>query len=67
MSKTTELSRRTFLGKAAAITTATSAFNIVPRHVLGGAKYTSPNDKIRIAGHYCPVERMGDQLLISDG
>lgn len=41
---TTKLSRRTFLGGAAAA----SAFMIVPRHVLGGPGYTPPSDKLNI-------------------
>lgn len=38
--------RQFLLGTAAAL----SAFTIVPRHVLGGAGYTSPSDKLNIAG-----------------
>jgi len=40
------LSRRNFLGGAAGA----AAFMIVPRHVLGGAGYTSPSEKLNIAG-----------------
>lgn len=40
------ISRRTFVGSAAAA----AAFTIVPRHVLGGAGFTSPNEKLNIAG-----------------
>jgi predicted dehydrogenase len=39
-------SRREFLGTAAL---ATAAFTIVPRHVLGGAGYVPPSDKLNIA------------------
>lgn len=41
-----DLNRRRFLG----LTAAASAFTIVPRHVLGGARYTAPSDKLNIAG-----------------
>ncbi len=40
------LSRRDFMGTAAAV----AAFTIVPRHVLGGAGNTAPSDKLNIAG-----------------
>ena len=39
------INRRQFLAGAAA----TAAFTIVPRHVLGGAKYVAPSEKIRLA------------------
>src|SRR5262245_43104858 len=38
-------SRRSFLGSA----TATAAFTIVPRHVLGGPGVVAPSDKIALA------------------
>lgn len=41
------LSRRKFLKSTAA---ATTAFTIVPRHVLGGANHTPPSEKLNIAG-----------------
>jgi predicted dehydrogenase len=40
------LSRRDFLGAAAAV----GAFTLVPRHVLGGAGNTPPSEKLNIAG-----------------
>ncbi|UCD53031.1 MAG: Gfo/Idh/MocA family oxidoreductase [Phycisphaerales bacterium] len=40
------LSRRDFMGAAAAI----GAFTVVPRHVLGGAGNTPPSEKLNIAG-----------------
>jgi len=40
------LSRRDFMGAAAAI----GAFTVVPRHVLGGAGHTAPSEKLNIAG-----------------
>ncbi len=49
----TGLTRRKFLGKAAVITTVPTLFNIVPRHVLGGANHTSPSEVLRIAGIGC--------------
>jgi len=45
MCKTSSLSRREFLGGAAAA----AAFTIVPRHVLGGTGRTSPSEKLNIA------------------
>ena len=41
-----QLSRRGFLGAAAAAT----AFTIVPRHVLGGAGQVPPSERLNIAG-----------------
>jgi predicted dehydrogenase len=40
------VSRREFLGKTA---TAAVGFSIVPRHVLGGAGFVPPSDKVNIA------------------
>ena len=40
------LTRREFVAAAAAVGT----FSVVPRHVLGGAGYTAPSDKLNIAG-----------------
>jgi predicted dehydrogenase len=40
------LNRRAFLGKTAA---AVAAVTVVPRHVLGGAKFVAPSDQINIA------------------
>ncbi len=39
------INRRQFL----AGTATTAAFTIIPRHVLGGAKYVTPSEKIRLA------------------
>ena len=44
-SKADGLSRRQFIKQAGATT---AAFTIVPRHVLGGANYTAPSDKLTI-------------------
>jgi predicted dehydrogenase len=40
------VSRRQFIGRTA---TAVAAFNLVPRHVLGGQKFVAPSEKINIA------------------
>jgi len=40
------LSRRSFMGRAAAV----AAFTVVPRHVLGGARHVPPSEKLNIAG-----------------
>src|SRR6267143_886213 len=40
------ISRRKFLGQT---TAAAIGFSIVPRHVLGGAEYVPPSDKVNIA------------------
>ena len=44
--KPTAMSRRDFIGGAAAV----AAFTIVPRHVLGGPGHTPPSEKLNIAG-----------------
>src|SRR5512140_882168 len=41
----TSINRRSFMGSAAV----TGAFTIVPRHVLGGAAYVPPSDKVTLA------------------
>ena len=43
--KEKKITRREFIGKAAA----TAAFTIVPRYVLGGTEYTAPSDKLNMA------------------
>ncbi len=40
-----KISRRDFMGAAAAA----AAFTFVPRHVLGGARYISPSEKLNVA------------------
>ncbi len=42
---TSKMNRRTFLGSAVA----SSAFTIVPRHVLGGTGHVAPSEKITLA------------------
>jgi predicted dehydrogenase len=44
--KSNRLSRRGFMGHAAAV----AAFTVVPRRVLGGAKHVPPSEKLNIAG-----------------
>lgn len=46
MSHTTQVSRRDLLQRAV---TSAASFMIVPRHVLGGAGYVAPSDKVTIA------------------
>jgi len=41
----TRATRRQFLGAA----TATAAFTLVPRHVLGGPKFVAPSEKVNVA------------------
>ena len=43
--KVKKITRREFIGKAAAA----AAFTIVPRYVLGGTDYTAPSDKLNMA------------------
>lgn len=48
--KTTgDMSRREFLHRAGLAGAAATAFTIVPRHVLGGKKYTAPSDLLNVA------------------
>jgi len=42
----TDISRRRFVGHAAAM----AAFTVVPRHVLGGPRHVAPSEKLNIAG-----------------
>jgi predicted dehydrogenase len=53
----TQLTRRRFVGSAAAA----AALTIVPRHVLGGAGYLAPSEKLNIAG--IGVAAMGSHNL----
>lgn len=46
------INRRRFVGA----TTASGAFMIVPRHVLGGANYVAPSDKVTLAQIGCGTE-----------
>lgn len=42
---TSDCNRRTFVGTALA----SGVFTIVPRHVLGDARFVAPSNKIRLA------------------
>lgn len=48
-----KLNRREFLGSAAA---ASLAFTVVPRHVMGGAGYIPPSDKLTLAYIGCGTQ-----------
>ena len=54
--KSTNFSRREFLGTLAAAT----AFTIVPRSVLGGKGYTAPSDMVNLAGIGVGAQGGGD-------
>ncbi len=44
------LGRREFLGKGARVAAGVAAFQVAPRHVLGGVAYAAPSEKLNIAG-----------------
>jgi len=54
-SKSKKISRRDFMGGAAAV----AAFTIVPRHVLGGAGSRAASEKLNIAGYRRWAARAG--------
>ncbi len=56
------ISRRKFLGAAAS---ATAAFTIVPRHVLGGPGHTPPSEMLNVAGVGVGGMGMGNLLNIA--
>src|SRR5881394_378134 len=47
------ISRRRFIAESGV---AAAAFTIVPRHVLGGAGFVAPNDKITVAHNGCGTQ-----------
>ncbi len=53
MTHSTKIDRRTFLGTAA---TASLAFTIIPRHVLGGTGYVAPSDKLTLGYIGCGTQ-----------
>ena len=55
-----KINRRKFLGSAAA----TFAFTVVPRHVLGGAKYVAPNDKVNIGYIGCGTQGLREMVSL---
>jgi len=64
----TQISRRSFLGGAAAVA---ASFTIVPRHVLGGPGYKAPSDKLNVAcigiggKGFSDSEKMKDENVIA--
>ena len=44
--QSSRITRRRFLGATA---TSVAAFTLVPRHVLGGAKFVAPSNKVNVA------------------
>ncbi len=58
MSTTNKLSRRSFLKSSAAVV----GVSIVPRHVLGGAGYVPPSDKINVG--YIGTGTQGIRILM---
>lgn len=57
--QTTNLSRRKFLMAGGA---AATAFVVVPRHVLGGAGFVSPNEKIHLAHIGCGTQGLREMV-----
>jgi hypothetical protein len=54
-----DMNRRKFLGYAAA---SAGAVTIVPRHVLGGAGYTAPSEKITVANIGCGTQGLTEMV-----
>jgi predicted dehydrogenase len=46
----TAINRRQFLGASAGMAMGTSAFQVLPRHILGATNRPAPNDRLNIAG-----------------
>lgn len=59
--KSGNLTRRSFVARTSAV----AAFTIVPRHVLGGAGYTSPSEKLNIAAVGIGGKGAGDVKSVS--
>jgi len=59
--KRSKLSRRDFMGAAAAA----AAFTVVPRHVLGGPRNAAPSEKLNIAGIGVGGQGGGDIRAVS--
>jgi len=58
------MNRRTFLGTAA---TATMAFTIIPRHVMGGTGYVAPSDRLNIGYIGCGTQGIREMIpLLAD-
>lgn len=54
MKKTKKINRRQFMG----LTGSAIAFTVVPRHVLGGANFVAPSDKITLGLVGCGTQQM---------
>lgn len=61
MSSTKKINRREFIGSA---TTASLAFTIVPRHVIGGADFVAPSDKLTIGYIGCGTQGMREMTSL---
>ena len=61
MSNTNKINRREFLGTAAS---ASLAFSIVPRHVLGGPGYIAPSDKMSIGYIGCGTQGLREMATL---
>src|SRR5512136_2804345 len=61
---TKKIDRRTFIGTAA---TASVAFTILPRHVLGGPGYVAPSDKLTLGYIGCGTQGIREMIpLLKD-
>lgn len=61
MSSTKKINRREFIGSA---TTASLAFTIVPRHVIGGPDFVAPSDKLAIGYIGCGTQGMREMTSL---
>tara|TARA_R110002012_G_scaffold32899_2_gene96652 strand:- start:854 stop:2368 length:1515 start_codon:yes stop_codon:yes gene_type:complete len=59
MAPARKINRREFVGSAAL---ASMAFTIVPRHVVGGAGYVAPSDKLNLAYIGCGTQGMREMV-----
>ena len=59
-----KVSRRTFLGKAAAAAAVPALFHVVPRSVLGGPGHKPPSEKLNIAGIGVGGQGFGDLMAL---
>ncbi|MBT1697209.1 Gfo/Idh/MocA family oxidoreductase [Fulvivirgaceae bacterium PWU4] len=61
MSSTKKINRRQFIGSA---TTASLAFTIVPRHVIGGPDFVAPSDKLTLGYIGCGTQGMREMTSL---
>jgi hypothetical protein len=61
MSSGKKINRREFIGSAA---TASLAFSIVPRNVIGGAGFVAPSDKLTIGYIGCGTQGMREMTSL---